>query len=239
MFNPFRYVEELKEIFGEEAAIKLLKVFSDLYENLVQMVSKEEFNELKEIVGDLGKSVEELAEAQKRTEMRVEELAEAQKRTEMRVEELAEAQKRTEEEIARLVHRMDTFEDRLEGISNSIGYGLEDASYKALPKLLAERYGLKIESPLVRRYFSLGRKEIQIDIYGRAKKNGKPLLLLGECKVRPSKREVERFERYARRIGELERTEIFLLFVAYDFPPKIEHLLQDKGIAYFWSYELR
>jgi len=58
---------------------------------------------------DLRATMQELAEAQKRTEQRVEELAEAQKRTEQRVErlevavqELAEAQKRTEQRVERL-----------------------------------------------------------------------------------------------------------------------------------------
>ncbi len=53
--------------------------------------------------------VRELAEAQKRTELRVEELAEAQKRTEQRLDrleavvvELAEAQKRTEQRVEEL-----------------------------------------------------------------------------------------------------------------------------------------
>jgi hypothetical protein len=78
-------------------------------------VGRGEFNELKEVVRDIGEAqkrtdlhVEELAEAQKRTALRVEELAEAQKRTELRVEELAEAQKRTElrvEELAEVQKR--------------------------------------------------------------------------------------------------------------------------------------
>jgi hypothetical protein len=46
--------------------------------------------------------VQELAEAQRRTETRLEELAEAQRRTETRLEELAEAQRRTETRLERL-----------------------------------------------------------------------------------------------------------------------------------------
>jgi len=48
----------------------------------------------------------ELVEAQKRTEQRVNELAEAQKRTEQRVNELAEAQKRTELSLQKLIDRV-------------------------------------------------------------------------------------------------------------------------------------
>jgi hypothetical protein len=60
-------------------------------------------------VEQLAQSVTELAQAQKRTEQRVEELAQAQKRTEDRVEqlaqsvtELAQAQKRTEDRVEQL-----------------------------------------------------------------------------------------------------------------------------------------
>jgi len=52
------------------------------------------------------------------------------------VRDLAEAQKHTELEIQKLTGRMDAFEVRLEGISSSVGYGLENSSYKALPSLL-------------------------------------------------------------------------------------------------------
>ncbi len=193
----------------------------------------------------LAARVEELAEAQKRTEARVEELAEAQKRTETRleslaarVEELSEAQKRTEHEIEKLTKRIATVEERLEGISNSIGYTLENSSYKTLPHLLLERYNIKIEGKLRRQYISINHKNIQVNIYGHATKEDKHILILGECKVRPSKKEIERFHKYAKLIEEKENTNTFLLFVAHDFPPEIEKLLKEKGIAYFWSYEL-
>jgi len=90
-------------------------------------VTKEDFSELKAIVSDIAISIRELAEAQKRTELRVEEisktqneLAEAQKRTELRVEELsksqnelAEAQKRTEVRMGELAEAQKRTEVRM------------------------------------------------------------------------------------------------------------------------------
>ena len=94
-------------------------------------ITREDFSELKGIV-------KELAEAQKRTELRVEELAEAQKRTEGRLEELtirvdrltisvdqlAEAQKRTEDRLEQLTIRVEELaaaqkktEERLEELT--------------------------------------------------------------------------------------------------------------------------
>ncbi len=117
-------------------------------------------------------------------------------------------------------------------------YNLGNSAYKALPSLLLQRYGIKVEDRLVRRYVTVKNKDIQVNVYGYAQKDGRRILILGECKVRPSKKEIERFERYARLIGENESIDVYLLFVAHDCPPSIEKLLQDKGIAYFWSYEL-
>ena len=203
-----------------------------------ESVTKTEFNELKEIVAELAKKVDELAEAQKKTEQRLNELAEAQKRTEQRVNELAEAQKRTEEEICRLVKRMDLFEERLEGISNSVGYSLENRAYKALPEILLQRYGIKVTDRLLRRYFPVGNKNIQLNIYGHGKRDGEDVVIIGECKVRPSKREISRFKKYAKKVADIEGKKPFYIIVAHDFPPAIEDFLRSNDISYVWSYEL-
>ncbi len=76
--------------------------------------------------------LEELAQAQERTEQQVEELAHAQKRTEQRLEELARAQTRTEEAVYKLTRRVDDLSKEVGSISNTVGYALEDRSYPAL-----------------------------------------------------------------------------------------------------------
>jgi type I site-specific restriction endonuclease len=101
----------------------LIALLEEMERQRLENVTKNEFNELKEIVKELAEAqkrseerltrlenvVAELAEAQKRSEERltrlenvVAELAEAQKRTEERLNELAEAQKRSEERLTRL-----------------------------------------------------------------------------------------------------------------------------------------
>ena len=271
----------------KEVLLAILEEIERQRKQWEESVTKTEFNELKEIVAGLAKKVDELAEAQekteqtikelveaqkrteqrveelaeaqkkteqrvdklevavqelikaqKRTEQRVNELAEAQKKTEQRVEELAEAQKKTEEEISRLVKRMDVFEERLEGISNSVGYSLENRTYKALPEILSQRYGIKVTGRLVRRYFPIGNKNIQINIYGYGKRDGEDVVIIGECKVRPSKREISRFKKYAQKVAEIEGKNPFFVIVAHDFPPAIEDFLRSNDIPYVWSYEL-
>ncbi len=125
---------ELLEAFEElppELRGPLLKVARAIQKVVGESVRREDFLELKEVVN-------QLAEAQKRTEerlgqltIRVDQLAEAQKRTEerlgqltARVDQLAEAQKRTEERLGQLTARVDQLaeaqkrtEERLEQLT--------------------------------------------------------------------------------------------------------------------------
>ena len=93
--------------------IALLAAKPEWRAQLRPLILGDQFDRLPEIM-------QELAEAQKRTETRVEELAEAQRRTETRLEELAEAQKRTEEAIARLTLRFDSFREMYEDDSGAL-----------------------------------------------------------------------------------------------------------------------
>ena len=246
--NLFKKLETVEPSLREV----LLAILEEIEKQQKERVTKDEFRELKDIVAELAQAqkkteqrVNELVEAQKKTEQRldsltqkVNELAEAQKKTEQQVNELAKAQKKTEQEIYNLVKRMDVFEERLEGISNSVGYSLENTTYKALPKILLQRYEIEVTDRLLRKYFPVGKKNIQLNIYGHGKRDCEDLVIIGECKVRPSKREITRFKKYAEKVAELEGKKPFYIFVAHDFPPEIEEFLQSNDISYIWSYEL-
>ena len=152
-----------------------MQISAELYEFVIKVVddrvreikvTREDFNALKQVVEELVQAqkkteqrVEELAQAQKKTEERlgrveaaVEELAQAQKKTEQRVEELAQAQKRTEEELCSLVREHAKTREMVAGLSDTVGYGLENQAYKALPRLLERDFDLKIKDRLARRY---------------------------------------------------------------------------------------
>ncbi|MCX8022973.1 MAG: hypothetical protein N2745_09395 [Syntrophorhabdaceae bacterium] len=239
----------------------ILDLLEEIEKNTRETVKKSDFDELKEAITGLTRTVNELAEAQKRSEERitkleiaveslieaqkrseerierleiaVEKLAEAQKRSEERLNELAEAQKRTEESLNRLIKRVDAIEERLDGISNSVGYSLENSAYKGLP-LLLKREGIDVKGRLIRRYY----EEYQINIWGEGKKDGKDTLILGEVKVRPSKKEIDRFLRTVNTIIKNEKKDAYTVFVAHDYHPATEKYLSEKGIKHYWSYEL-
>jgi hypothetical protein len=201
---------QLETVFEPRQAHVLSTVISRAYDELVKT---SDFNELKEIVRDLGT-------AQQRTEARMEELAAAQQRTEARMEELAAAQQRTEEEVRLLasslretreqlsaeinrldrglhdtreqlsaeINRLDRglrdTRSELGGLSRSVGYALENEAYRALPAFLETHYDLEMTDRLVRAEIA-GE---EINVFGRARRNGHTVLIVGETKLRLDER---------------------------------------------------
>ncbi len=289
MIDTLKIFDELKETMDSSAAKKIAEVIGSLYEELRNTVTKEEFNELREIVAELAEAqkrteqrVAELAEAQKRTEQRVEELAEAQKRTEgrltrleetvaelaeaqkrtegrltrleetvaelaeaqkrteQRMEELAEAQKRTEQELAELAKAHRETRKMVGGLSDAVGYGLEDRAIKSLPGILKTRYGIEVIAPLVRKFVSYDGRRDELNIFGEGRKGKRRLTLLGEAKARLSRKHVDSFLKLVHR---LERHGIvsedrFLLMVTYSVEPDVEGYARERGVEVIWSYEV-
>ncbi len=94
----------------KEAFLSFLEYLEFLSHN---MVRREDFSELKDII-------KELAEAQSRTEERLRELAEAQSRTDERLRELAEAQARTERRLEELAEAQARSEDERKGLRRAV-----------------------------------------------------------------------------------------------------------------------
>jgi DNA repair exonuclease SbcCD ATPase subunit len=271
MLNTLSIFEDLSRYLDPKASQKIAEVLGQVYEEVVQAVTKIEFNELKEIVGDLAraqkntekrleeltqaqsrteKRLEELAQAQSRTEKRLEELAQAQKelakaqsRTEKRLEELAQAQEKTERSLSRLIEDHHQTRERLESMSDAVGYNLENQSYKGLPPLLKRDLGIEIEDHLIRRYLPTEEKGryLQVNIYGWGKKNGKKTLILGEAKTSISRREISRFQKLVKKAAQLENIPsnyICPVIVVHDVTPSIEEYAKEQGIHLYWSYDL-
>jgi len=243
MLNTLTIFEDLSRYLDPKASRKIAEVLGQVYEEVSQALTKTEFNELKEIVGDL-------AQAQNRTEKRLEELAQAQNRTEKRLEELAQAQKelakaqeKTERSLNRLIEDHHQTRERLESMSDAVGYNLENQSYKGLPPLLKRDLGLEIENRLIRRYLPTEEKGhyLQVNIYGWGKKNGKKTLILGEAKTSISRREISRFQKLVKKAAQLENitsNDICQVIVVHDVTPTIEEYAKEQGIHLYWSYDL-
>jgi len=257
--NIIRLLDKV-ELPIKEVLIAILEEIESQRRQWEESVTKTEFNELKEIVKELGQKVNELAEAQKRTEQRVNELAEAQKRTEQRVsklekavEELAEAQKKTEQRLNELVEAQKRIKEKLEklvsehrkmkkqlgGLSHTVGYILEDRSYAALPHLLSKEFGIEAEE-IKRDFIELSPNRYEeLNIIGKGKKNGTSVWILGECKTQLRKKDVDSFLKKVSRIEHLFTGEKLLIMVTYQTSPQVRNYVQQKGIKLYFSYQLQ
>jgi len=106
--------------------------------------------------------------------------------------------------------------------------------------MILKKDGFKVKGELIRKYFTIDENHLQINIFGEVEKAGEIFKVLGEVKVRPSKKEIDRFLGIVKRVQSKEKFKnVLLLFVSYDFPPPIIEYLQEKKIRFFWSYQLR
>ena len=239
-----------KEDFRE--LTEIVKILSDRIDRLAEAHEKaeERLTRLEHVVG-------ELTEAQKRTEESLEsfkktteenfnrvwkaidELAEAQKRTEERLNELAEAQKRTEEELMKLIGEHRKTREHLGNLSHTVGYVLEDRSYKGLPELLKRDFGIEVIEGLRRDYIEVGRdKYEEVNILGRARKNGKEIWIIGECKSQLKRADVDEFLKSLKRIEPFLKGEKLLIAVTYQISPPVRRYVEEKGIKLYFSYEM-
>ncbi|RME63066.1 MAG: hypothetical protein D6778_10155 [Nitrospirae bacterium] len=248
--------------------LKAFVLFREEVANLVtredflqlQKETREFREETEKNIKEVWASIKELAKAQKRTEARVEELAEAQKRTEARVEELAvaqketqkevsrldralnelaEAQKRTEKEIEKLTKGLSETRRMVGGLSDTVGYALEDRAIVYLPGVLKKRFGITVTKPLVRKYVQYNGTEDELNIFGKGKKGKKEVYIIGEAKARLAKKHIDSFLKLVERLKKhgIVSENLFLLMASHTIRPEVEEYAKNKGIVPFWSYE--
>ncbi|MCS7200208.1 MAG: chordopoxvirus fusion protein, partial [Caldimicrobium sp.] len=212
-----------------------------------QKRTEERIEELAEAQKRTEQRIEELAEAQKRTEQRIEELAEAQKRTEERIEELAEAQKRTEEELrllTREVHKikvdLENVKDQLGALANTVGYTLENEAYKYLPKLLKKCFQIEVLDELKRDFIEIApQRFLEVNIIGKARKNGQEVVLIGESKVQLRISHIKDFLKRLEKLKSILKTEVIPLLVCHQATPEAKKFCQDNGVLLFFSYQFK
>ena len=241
---------------------ELREVLLSLIEEVERTVTKEEFSKLREVVKELAEAqrrteerveelaeaqratevrltrleevVEELAQAQRKTEQRVNELAEAQRKTEQRVNELAEAQKRTEEEIRKLAAGQKRLRKEVGGLSRSVAYALENEAYSKLPTFLKERYGIEVTDRLIR--FELKGEEI--NLFARARKDGKDVMLVGEAVLRLDDRyKLRKIERKVELVSQEYGVEVLPIVVTHFATSKLREESQKAGFLLVQTFE--
>ncbi len=244
--NVIRLLEEIEPSLRKV----LIAILEEIERQREETVTRKEFLEFARHTDEnfqkVWQSIRELAEAQKRTEHSLEEfkktteenfqkvwksineLAEAQKRTEARVEELAEAQKRTEAEIRKLSSGLKQTREMVGGLSDTVGYSLEDRIFPYMEKFVRKEYGVETEV-LDRRniVYPDGRFD-EANIYVEGKRNGRKVYIIGECKARPGKRDIRRFKEAVKRMEKHLGGMVEAFLVGYYYSPEIERYLKER-----------
>ena len=213
----------------------LYAILEEIERQSQERVTKSEFQELKQ-------AVQELAQAQARTEarmetlaQRMEELAQAQARTEarmdslsQRMEELAQAQVKTEAEVRKLAKSHQQLQKQVGGLSDAVGYGIEDRLMPFIPDYARLEYGIEIESLERRNVEYKNGKFDEVNILATGRINGDKAYLLGECKARPGKKDADRFAAMLTRLAEVLDGTFFPLLIGYTFAPEVELYVAHK-----------
>ena len=189
--------------------------------------------------------MEELAQAQGRTEERMEELAQAQGRTEERMggleaamERLAQAQAQTAAAQARTELAMARLSRQVGGLSDVVGGDLEDIAYIVLHEVLQRELGWQVK-PLERVWQEWGKGPEEVDIFGQAHDPSRPeqvIWIVGEAKHNLTKREVERFIRQVTRARAHLEGEVFAVCFCYRARPEVQARVQEAGLRLVFSY---
>jgi len=224
MANLIHLKEKLSRVFSPVQAEVLSEVF---IETQNESVKANDFRELKDVVKELAEAqrktevrLEELTEAQRKTEVRLEELAEAQRKTEVRLEELAEAQRKTEvrlEELAEAQKKLAEAQNKTEkelrnlarqvgGLSEAFGGSLEDFAIDLVPELLEKYWNFK-SLDVGRDEFLVRGKTVEVDLVIRGQIKEKSIIVLGEVKSNVTLNEVYKFLNTVQEIQESNQEE--------------------------------
>ena len=223
-----------------------MSITPELYEAIVRIVDqrvsevkvmREDFDKLTKVVSELSTTltrleevVERLAEAQKRTEDSLGKLTERVTRLEEVVERLAEAQKRTEDSLGKLTTAVG-------GLSDTIGYSLEDIAKVMLPSWLEKHERIRVEE-LERRFIKVNGEEIEVNLYGEGKKGRSSVIIIGEVKSRIHGRDVKEFSDSFNKIKKALKTQkVIPLMFGYLVHPSAASLGKELGIRLIASYQ--
>jgi len=190
-------------------------------------------------LSELADVVQDLVQAQVRTEARVDQLVQAQVRTEaqidqltQRMDELAQAQVRTETAVRDLARQ-------LGGLSENLGGGLEDLSYEVVPYVLDKELGLVL-GDLGRKYIDTGEELMEFNIYGEGIYREGPIrtvIVLREVKTNITGKELSHFAAQVERVRpHLTEAEVIPLFFGFRARPDVQDLARARGINLIFSY---
>ena len=157
------------------------------------------------------------------------------------VRELAEAQKRTEIEVRSLAITVKNMQKELGGISNTVGYELEDRFYPVFPQVLKKDFGVDIQGEMGRRFIVYpSGKDDEINIYGEGVIEGQKVYIIGESKAQIGKGDVRGFNKLLRRVKNHLGKKVIPILLCYSIHPLVETFIREEfpEIKVYQSHQL-
>jgi len=224
MLSTTEIFNRLNKHFNEEAARAIVFAITDAYSSLAEKLTDFERLATKDEVNELRDAIKQLTEAQSKTEERL--------------NQLVEAQRRTEKELAKLTIVVGRVQKNFGGLSDSIGFMLEDRAFKALPALLKERFGIEVQGRLIRTFLenAQGKRE-EVNIYGKGLRDGSELVIIGESKSQLSKRHIADFKKKLARLAPVLEREVCPIMITYIAEPEVLERAETENFPVFMSYE--
>jgi predicted nuclease with TOPRIM domain len=249
----------LGQAFEVSAAEALVDVLDRVVAWRAEMVTRQDFQELQKLMGQmlegqrvLQDAVARLTEAQARTEERMGRLEEAQIRTEERMGRLEEAQIHTEERMGRLEEALARLAEaqtetqrelrqlsrQVGGLSDRMGGEIEDRAYRVLPRVLKRELGWDV-GDLERAWQYWNGEAEEVNIFGQARDPAQPdraIWIVGEAKHNLTINQVNRFAKQVGRARQHLKGDVFPVCFCYRARPDVQARAQELGIRLIFSY---
>ena len=125
------------------------------------------------------------------------------------------------------------------GLSDTIGYGLEDKVIPYIKEFAKIEYGIEVEVLDRRNIIYPDGRFDEVNIYAEGKRDGERVYLIGECKSRPSKKDIDKLLIKAKRIEDYLKNKVEVFLVGYHYFPNVEGYLKERAekIRYFKSFD--
>ena len=205
----------LQPVFTEPQADLLAKV---LVETHAELVTRGDFHRLT-------CTVEELAEAQKRTEHRVEQLAETQLEMQHAITELGT-------QVTGLTRQVGDLAKQVGGLSNAVGANLEDFACELVPELLEKYWRLATTSAGPEQLALADGTVREFDVVVRGTIDDRPVVVVCETKATVSTTEVSKFLRIVEKVRAAHPGEdVRPLFFGYKANAAARALIVEAGAA--------
>ncbi|MGB9734324.1 MAG: hypothetical protein ACPL2E_06990, partial [Conexivisphaera sp.] len=154
-----------------------------------------------------------------------------------RVEQLAEAQRRTEERLDKLAEAVGVLNKSVSSLGETIGFGLEDIARVVLPGWLHRHLGVEM-GELERRFLRIGGREYEVNLYGEGSVGGRRVVIIAESKSRIHASDVERFNELLSGAREsMDGAEVIGVVFGYVIYPDAKERADRLGIHAVASYE--